>query len=43
MKQSKGAEVITPQVICDTNLAIYSKIYLIHKCYIQMSDVEALF
>lgn len=38
MKDSKGAEVITPQVICDTNLAIYSKIYLFHKRYILLSS-----
>lgn len=38
MKDGKGAEVITPQVIRDTNLEIYSKIDLIHKCYILFSS-----
>lgn len=43
MKDSDGTEIITPQVILDTNLEIYPKINSIHKCYILESKAVKVF
>lgn len=43
MKYSVGAEVITPQVMLDTNLEIYPKINSICKCYILESKGVRIF